>query len=49
MGGPGDSGSLVMNRDEQAVGLLFAGSSTQTIINNIYFVQVLLRVRLHEK
>lgn len=49
MGAPGDSGSLVMNLDEHAVGLLFAGSATRTIINNILFVQILLRVRLHEK
>jgi hypothetical protein len=49
MGAPGDSGSLVMNRDEHAVGLLFAGSSTRTIINNILLVQILLKVRLHEK
>ena len=49
MGAPGDSGSLVMNRDEAAVGLLFAGSSTRTIVNNILMVQLLLKVRLHEK
>ena len=49
MGAPGDSGSLVMNRDEAAVGLLYAGSSTRTIINNILLVQLLLKVRLHEK
>jgi S1-C subfamily serine protease len=49
MSAPGDSGSLVMNRDEAAVGLLFAGSSTRTIINNILMVQLLLKVRLHEK
>lgn len=49
MSAPGDSGSLVMNRDEAAVGLLFAGSSSRTIINNILLVQLLLKVRLHEK
>jgi hypothetical protein len=49
MGSPGDSGSLVCDRDEHAVGLLFAGSSVSTIINNILLVQVLLRVRVHEK
>ena len=48
MSAPGDSGSLVMDRDEGAVGLLFAGSSQRTIINNIAFVQSLLRVRLTE-
>jgi hypothetical protein len=46
---PGDSGSLVANLDEGAVGLLFAGSSTRTIVNNILYVQVLLRIRVTEK
>jgi hypothetical protein len=49
MSAPGDSGSLVMDRDEQAVGLLFAGSSTRTIVNNILLVQLLLKIRVHEK
>jgi len=49
MSAPGDSGSLVLDRDERAVGLLFAGSSTHTIINNILLVQILLKVRVHEK
>lgn len=49
MGAPGDSGSLVLHRDEAATGLLFAGSSTRTIVNNILLVQLLLKVRLHEK
>ena len=48
MGAPGDSGSLVTDREEGAVGLLFAGSSSHTIINNIAYVQVLLRIRLTE-
>lgn len=48
MSAGGDSGSLVVNLDEGAVGLLFAGSSTHTIINNIAFVQVLLNVRVTE-
>lgn len=48
MGAGGDSGSLVTNREEGAVGLLFAGSSTRTIINNILYVQALLRVRVTE-
>lgn len=48
MGAPGDSGSLVTDREEGAVGLLFAGSSTHTIINNIAYVQGLLRIRLTE-
>lgn len=34
----GDSGSLVLNTNNQIVGLLFAGSSTQTIINKIAHV-----------
>ena len=45
----GDSGSLVMDRDEGAVGLLFAGSSVATILNNIAYVQILLRIRVTEK
>jgi len=49
MSAPGDSGSLVANLDEGAVGLLFAGSSTRTIVNNILYVQVLLRIRVTEK
>lgn len=49
MSAPGDSGSLVTNRDEGAVGLLFAGSPTITILNNILFVQSLLQIRLTEK
>lgn len=44
----GDSGSLVLNRQEGAVGLLFAGSSTRTIVNNIALVQNLLKIRLTE-
>jgi hypothetical protein len=46
MGGPGDSGSLVLDLNENAIGLLFAGSSTHTIINHIVFVQNLLGIRL---
>lgn len=49
MSSGGDSGSLVANLDEGAVGLLFAGSSTHTILNNILYVQVLLRIRVTEK
>ncbi len=49
MSAPGDSGSLVTDRDEGAVGLLFAGSPTVTILNNILFVQSRLRIRLTEK
>jgi hypothetical protein len=49
MGSPGDSGSLVCNLDEEAVGLLFAGSWSTTIVNHIHYVQSLLRVRITEK
>mgnify|MGYP000229832801 CR=1 FL=1 len=47
MSAGGDSGSLVCDIKEGAVGLLFAGSSTVTIINNILYVQALLGIRLH--
>jgi S1-C subfamily serine protease len=43
----GDSGSLVCDISEGAVGLLFAGSSTHTIVNSILAVQSLLKIRLH--
>lgn len=49
MSAGGDSGSLVTDRDEGAVGLLFAGSSTRTIINNIAYVQALLNIRVTER
>lgn len=35
MSSPGDSGSLVLNMNNQAIGLLFAGSSSVTIVNPI--------------
>ena len=47
MSAGGDSGSLVCDISEGAVGLLFAGSSRVTIINNILHVQSLLGIRLH--
>lgn len=47
MSAGGDSGSLVCDISEGAVGLLFAGSSKVTIINNILYVQKLLGIRLH--
>jgi S1-C subfamily serine protease len=47
MSAPGDSGSLVCDIKEGAVGLLFAGSSTVTIVNSILYVQSLLKIRLH--
>lgn len=40
----GDSGSLVTTLDDLAVGLLFAGSSSVTILNQIQNVIALLRV-----
>ncbi|MGD8428093.1 MAG: hypothetical protein PVH63_10690 [Balneolaceae bacterium] len=49
MSAGGDSGSLVTTLDEQAVGLLFAGSPYVTVINNILYVQSLLNIRIHEK
>jgi hypothetical protein len=48
MSAGGDSGSLVLDLNERAVGLLFAGSPSVTVLNNILFVQSLLRVRIHE-
>lgn len=44
MSGPGDSGSLLCDLHENAVGLLFAGSSKVTIHNDIRFVQKLLGI-----
>lgn len=48
MSAGGDSGSLVADLNEQAVGLLFAGSATATIINPIARVQQLLGIRVTE-
>lgn len=48
MSAGGDSGSLVLDLDERAVGLLFAGSATTTVINPIGFVQSLLNIRITE-
>lgn len=45
----GDSGSLVTTLDDVAVGLLFAGSSAATIINQIEHVRSLLRVEVGEQ
>lgn len=41
---PGDSGSLVLDRDRKAVGLLFAGSDKLTVFNRIANVIDLLEV-----
>jgi len=48
MSAGGDSGSIVTDLEERAVGLLFAGSSTITILNQIGLVQRLLKIRLTE-
>lgn len=49
MSAPGDSGSLVTTLDNVAVGLLFAGSSVATDINQIEHVRNLLRVEVAEE
>jgi hypothetical protein len=46
MSAGGDSGSLVANRDNMAVGLLFAGSPVATILNQIQHVRSLLQVEI---
>ncbi|MFQ5875613.1 MAG: serine protease [Dehalococcoidia bacterium] len=46
MSAGGDSGSLVLDLNENAVGLLFAGSSVATIMNHIVYVQALLAIRI---
>ncbi|RLD16631.1 hypothetical protein DRI50_01345 [candidate division KSB1 bacterium] len=48
MSAGGDSGSAVLNEQNQIVGLLFAGSSTSTIINRIQNVFDALNVSLLE-
>jgi len=45
----GDSGSLVTTLDNVAVGLLFAGSSVATIVNQIENVRSMLRVEVAEQ
>lgn len=49
MSAGGDSGSLVTTPDDVAVGLLFAGSSVATIVNQIENVRSLLRVEVAEQ
>jgi len=44
--GPGDSGSVVVDSDNNIVGLLFAGSDASTIINRIEDVFDLLKIKL---
>jgi len=46
MASPGDSGSLVLDEDNYAVGLLFAGSEQATVVNRIQNVLDLLEVDL---
>jgi len=47
MSAGGDSGSIVASRDDnKAVGLLFAGSSVATILNQIQHVRSLLRIEI---
>jgi hypothetical protein len=45
MGAPGDSGSLLMDQNLNAIGLLFAGSPFVTIFNHIAEVETALGVR----
>lgn len=49
MSAGGDSGSLVLTLDNVAVGLLFAGSATSMIANQIENVRALLRVEVAEQ
>lgn len=49
MSAGGDSGSLVLTMDNVAVGLLFAGSSTSMIANQIENVRSLLKVEVAEQ
>ena len=46
MADPGDSGSIVVDTENKAVGLLFAGSAMATIINPIEYVLKELDVEL---
>jgi hypothetical protein len=45
MGKPGDSGSLVLNAKNEAVGLLMAGSEVVTIMNKAAHIESLLQVK----
>lgn len=49
MSSGGDSGSLVTDLDNNAVGLLFAGSASATIFNHYEDVRNLLRVEIAER
>lgn len=46
MSDPGDSGSLIVSEDNKAVGLLFAGSTTVTVINPISAVLSALNITI---
>lgn len=46
MSAGGDSGSLVLDLENRAVGLLFAGSASVTVVNDIRYVQLLLGIRV---
>jgi len=46
MSEPGDSGSLVVDEQNRAVGLLFAGSDKATLFNNINHVLRALKVKM---
>lgn len=48
MSAGGDSGSLATTLNEDAVGLLFAGSPYISVFNHILYVQSLLNIRIHE-
>jgi hypothetical protein len=47
MSAGGDSGSLLLDEQRNAVGLLFAGSSSVTIHNDLRYVEHLLGIRIH--
>ena len=47
MSAGGDSGSLMLDENQNAVGLLFAGSSTVTIGNDIRYVLASLGIKFH--
>jgi hypothetical protein len=49
MSAGGDSGSLIMTLDNVAIGLLFAGSPTSMIANQIQNVRSMLRVEVAEQ
>jgi hypothetical protein len=46
MSAGGDSGSIVADRDNKAVGLLFAGSRMATVLNHIQHVRKLLEIEI---